>query len=456
MAKQASSRAPAHPVTSAVLNWHMDRGTGYPKRDADYERDQYGFPKPPDYRRWIAKGVRLSEDAVIKWFSGASAPPPRHLSRLLEALCLNANAADVVSQHAVWEIQMAVNSPDLEPGRYNRQQDSVRCQLLDRYPNLVRPFVPPPYGDAEAQASPTEAGQSSVAARTVLPAYEELAARAARLLGRPACQGIRNALQSDLGLPEPAAAAGKVRALIESLLATQADKQEERALFAVLRIMNAGLASPALPADRHDWERALTQIFVLCLLDWMLGASPDVETVKTTIVRVRERDPLAAAILAEAALGGELCFDRATGPLRPLHYVNTSELGIHPGHQTDELIRDLGAHVRNARRRWSPAMGQASDTPKDTAADVRVLLRIERGVKFRDWRLLVANGPEQGQDCFELAASTSRLLEIPLVVIHDELAHRSESDAGLLRPAAGRPDQYVHEFLSSLERLTEG
>ena len=458
MPKDEGSSDLKYPVIAAVLNFHHRRASGYPKGQlTDWPLTSGGLPDIPAYREWISKYVPYEPDTIYRWFKGISRPAPEFLDGLAEAFSLDASSGAPAMRQAIWELQVALDTPRVDVWRYDLHQDSKRCKLLSQFPGLVRKHIPRPHGDAEPGV-PRDAGAGpSAAQRSALPAYSDIANRLVKLLAQPACDAIRCGLQADLDLAEPLADRTKARTLLEALLATQADKAEERALFAVMRLTESPLQVPASGTDRHTFERALTQTFVLCLMDWMIGASASKEEADITLVRLQERQPLAAAILAEAILGGELWFDRADGTPQALHYINTDVVGILPGKHWEEVVGNVGAHVHAARVRWSPDASQKTSQPLAHAADVRAHLRIERGVRFRHWRLLLVNDPASGAaSSLDLATDVARTIDIPLVVVGDNPDDQGPVGAGLLRDRAGRPDRYVSDFLIALDKLISG
>jgi hypothetical protein len=455
-----TASAKKYPICHEVLTWHHTNGSGYPmNKPNNWPRSGGNLPTLADYLRWICKRVAAGDSAARKWFSGESRPTKNKFEAIRGVLGLKSDDSDPATNQALWELQLAFGMP-VQPWLYGKDLDQQRSDLLRKFPNLVRPHVPPPHGDAvvESPADVASAAASTRQARSkTLPAFDQHFDRLVDLLTAPSCDEFRRALAASLGRTAThLIERHQSRALTESLLHVQADKKGELGVFAVIKTMQS-LKLPAVPAERRAVERALTQAFVLCLMDWMIGKAIGIQAGDPLIVRMRETHPLSAAILAEAVLGGELVFLRKGDQLLMRHYIADNDVGVLPGRQAETVKQELMAHIQIERERVATLAGLPPEVPSSAQQDLKNLLRLERGVNNIHWRLLVACRPAEGHERLLLASDVSRSIDLPVVFTGHEqdasLLGEANSEANSLRVDVGRPDQYVSDFLLALSRI---
>jgi hypothetical protein len=447
--------AARYPAFGLVINHHAREGSGYPKSDpVNWPMGSSGKPGLAKYAEWIQNNLGYeSADFFLKWRKGQFRPKQEQELELLDALGLPREPKSEAEKHAIWELQSAAGFR-CNPDFYSHSLDEARLNLLRSCPQL-KAFAPSPYGTAElneSQGGSAAATQANARRRNDLPAFGAHFQRLAKLLKTESCAKLREQLCDELSVPQEFAQSRKAPALIDALLAVQAETRDGEAVMAVLRL-TPSVNLPTQAEARIDVERALTQAFVLCLMDWIVGKAVKSEEADGIVVRLRESHPLSAVILAEAVLGGELRFEIINQQLQPLHYIPHDDVGILPGAQAKEVLRDVARRVNNTHESLLLASGTRPEDLPAPEPDLKSMLDIERRVRFRHWRLLVLGDGAADCDGVDLALTVGRSINLPVVVTNDGSQTGDLGNFSGLRQGVNKPDAYVRDFLQTTKRF---
>jgi hypothetical protein len=455
VAQQQRNSSARYLAFGLVINGHAREGSGYPPSDAsNWPLGSNGKPTLAKYAEWIQNNLAYeSADFFLKWRKGQYRPKQEQELELSDALGLPREPKTAAERHAIWELQASAGFP-CNPNHYSYELDCARLCLLRKFPEL-KALAPHPHGTAkptDPQAAEGALPGATESRVSVLPAYETHFNRLARLLKTEACAALREQLRDELSLPEEFGRAQKSKLLLEALLGVQAESRNGDAVMAILRLAPL-IKVPAQAEARSDLERALTQAFVLCLMDWLVGKAVKSDQADGLVVRLRESHPLSAVILAEAVLGGELRFEVIDHHLKPQHYIPHDEVGVLPGAQAKEVLRGVAARLHVAHERQSLAAGTKPEDLPPPEDDLKGFIDIERRVRFRHWRLLVLGDGSAECEGIGLALSVGKSVDLPVVVVNDG-SHTGDADnTSGLRPGVNKPDAYIRDFLHATKHF---